>query len=187
MMLFSKTFKGRVSRDFQLLVFFTNQFPQAPEYTLRVVSNFFENSRRYSQLKVCHRCQRHRWQIQKIFNHKSFNYLVWTPLRSIVNLCRWYQWQIDTGVVDTGGKFAASVVDTGGKFATCINNTSKTGRKICRRCRWCRGAPLLANISANFRKKYEMVLMGYSGAGGKLIHEKKTRSKKSRDTVHLKR
>ncbi len=31
-----------------------------------------------------------------------------------------------------------------------------------------------------------MVLMGYSGAGGKLIH-KKTRSKKSRDTVPLRR
>ena len=30
-----------------------------------------------------------------------------------------------------------------------------------------------------------MVLMGYSGAGGKLIYEK-TRSKKSRDTVPLK-
>jgi hypothetical protein len=38
------------------------------------------------QLKVCHRCQRHRWQMQKIFNHKSFNYSVWTPLGSIVNL-----------------------------------------------------------------------------------------------------
>ncbi len=47
------------------------------------------------------------------------------------------------------------------------------------------GASLLANISANFRKKSETVLMGYSGAGGKLIHEK-TRSKKSRDTVPLK-
>ncbi len=33
-------------------------------------------------------------------------------------------------------------------------------------------------------KKFEMVLMGYSVAGGKLIHEK-TRSKKSRDTVPL--
>jgi hypothetical protein len=38
----------------------------------------------------------------------------------------------------------------------------------------------------DFWKKFEMVLMGYSGAGGKLIH-KKTRSKKSRDTVPLKR
>ncbi len=30
-------------------------FPQAPEYIIRVVSNFFENLRRYSQLKVHHR------------------------------------------------------------------------------------------------------------------------------------
>ncbi len=66
--------KGTVSRDFLLLVFFVNQFPQAPEYTIGAVSNFFENSRRYSQLKVDHwyqrhrqqnyrRYQRHRWQI----------------------------------------------------------------------------------------------------------------------------
>ncbi len=33
-----------------------------------------------------------------------------------------------------------------------------------------------------FSKKFEMVLMQFSGAAGKLIHEK-TRSKKSRDTV----
>jgi hypothetical protein len=36
-----------------------------------------------------------------------------------------------------------------------------------------------------FLKKFEMVLTGYSRAGGKLIDEK-TRSKKSRDTVPLK-
>jgi hypothetical protein len=65
-----------------------------------------------------------------------------------------------TGVIDIGGKFAASVVDTGGqlplvllilhggkfaagagivdtggKFSTGINNSSKTGGKIFRRCR----------------------------------------------------
>ncbi len=33
-------------------------------------------------------------------------------------------------------------------------------------------------------EKFETFLMGYSGAGGKLIHEK-TRGKKSRDTVPL--
>jgi hypothetical protein len=52
-----------------------------------------------------------------------------------------------TGVADTGilttlaklvAKFAAGVVDTGGKFATGVIDTG--------------GAPLLANISANFRK-----------------------------------
>ena len=68
-----------------------------------------------------------------------------------------------TGVVDTGGNFAAGVVDTGGKFAIGVVDTG--------------GAPLLANISANFRKKFETVLMGYSGAGGKLIHEKNQKQK----------
>jgi hypothetical protein len=36
------------------------------------------------------------------------------------------------------------------------------------------GKPSAANISANFRKKFETALMVYSGAWGKLIHEKKT-------------
>ncbi len=78
--------KGQCHEIFDFWFFSWISFSQAPEYTIRAVSNFFENSRRYSQLKVCHRCQRHRWQNQKIFNHKSFNYFVWTPLGSIVNL-----------------------------------------------------------------------------------------------------
>jgi hypothetical protein len=57
------------------------------EYTIRAVSNFFENSQRYSQLK-----------------------------------------EFSTSVVDIGGKFATGVVDTN-------------------------GAPSLANISANVKKK----------------------------------
>jgi hypothetical protein len=51
--------KGTVSRDFLLLVFLMNQLPPSPEYCIRTVSNFFENS----QVKVHHRYQRHRWQI----------------------------------------------------------------------------------------------------------------------------
>jgi hypothetical protein len=41
------------------------------------------------------------------------------------------------GVLDNGGNFPASVVDTGGKFAAGVIDTC--------------GAPLLENISANFR------------------------------------
>jgi hypothetical protein len=41
-------------------------------------------------------------------------------------------------------------------------------------------------ISPRIFKKFETVLMGYSGAGGNLLM-KKTRSKKSRDTVPLKK
>ncbi len=38
------------------------------------------------------------------------------------------------------------------------------------------------NISANFRKKFEMVLMEYSGARGTLIYEKNLMSKISCQT-----
>ncbi len=73
---FEFTFKGQCHEIFDFWFFSWISFPQSPEYTMRAVSNFFENSRRYSQLKVCHWRQWHRWQMQKIFNHKSFNYLV---------------------------------------------------------------------------------------------------------------
>jgi hypothetical protein len=54
--------KGTVSRDFRLLFFFLKKVSaKHHEYTIRAVSNFVENSRRYSQLKV-----NHRWK--KIFN-----------------------------------------------------------------------------------------------------------------------
>jgi hypothetical protein len=42
--------------------------------------------------------------------------------------------------------------------------------------------PSSANISANFRKNFEMVLMGYSGAQGTLIYEKNLISKISCQT-----
>ena len=41
-------------------------------------------------------------------------------------------------VVDTGGKFATNVIDTDGNFAAGVVDTG--------------GAPLIANISANFLK-----------------------------------
>ncbi len=149
--LFNFLFKGTVPRDFRLLVFFMNQLPPSPWAYRRAVSNFFENTRRYSQLKVDHLCRWHRWQMEKIFNQKNFNDFVLTPLGSRVNIyinfclqvhckvsaawhcfhywhrwqtcrrCRWYRRQFATGVVATG-----------------INNTNETGGKICRRCRWYR-------------------------------------------------
>ncbi len=77
--------------------------------------------------------------------------------------------KFSSGVVDTFGKFATGVVDTGGNFATGVVDT---------------GGALNLRISPRIFKKFETVLMGYSGAGGKITHEK-TRSKKSRDTVPL--
>ncbi len=55
-----KFFKGTVPRDFWLRLFSWISFPQAPEYPNMAVLNLFENSQRYLQLKVHHRCRWHR-------------------------------------------------------------------------------------------------------------------------------
>jgi hypothetical protein len=59
------------------------------------VSNFFENSRRYSQVKVHHRSTTPVANLPPVAN---FN----TNLAPVV----------DTGVIDIGGKFAAGINDT---------------------------------------------------------------------------
>jgi hypothetical protein len=48
-----------------------------PKFNTRVISNFFENLRKYSQVKVFHQYQRHRG--------KFCHWYRW---------CRWYRWQI---------------------------------------------------------------------------------------------
>ncbi len=108
---------------------------------------------------ICHRCLWHRWQICR--------------------RCRWYRWQIATDVVDIGGKFDAGITDTCGKFAPVSTTLEKLVANFAAGVIDTGGAPWLANISANFRKKFETVLMGYSGAGGKLIHEKNQKQKVS--------
>ncbi len=74
--------KGQCHEIFCFWFFSWISFPQASDYTKRAISNFFE----YSQLKVCHRCQRHRWQMEKTFKQENFNNFVWTPLASRVNI-----------------------------------------------------------------------------------------------------
>ncbi len=54
-------------------------------------------------------------------------------------------------------KFGAGV-DNGGKFATRVIDTG--------------GAPSLANLSTNFFEKFEITLILFPGAWGKVIHEK---------------
>jgi hypothetical protein len=49
--------KGTVSRDFRLLVFFMNQLPTPLSIPLGPFRMFFENSWRYLQLMVHHRCR----------------------------------------------------------------------------------------------------------------------------------
>ncbi len=77
--------KGKCHEIFCFRFFSWITFPQAPDNNIRIISNFFENSRRYSQVKVHHRCQWHVWQI--------------------CHRCQWHVWQIAAGINDTGGKF----------------------------------------------------------------------------------
>ncbi len=78
--------KGQCHEIFDFWFFSWISFPQASEYTTTAISNFFENSRRYSRLKVHHRCQRHRWQMEKIFKQKNFINFVEAPLGSRNNI-----------------------------------------------------------------------------------------------------
>ena len=58
-----KLLKGQCHEIFCFWFLSWISFPPATEYPIRTVFNFFENSRRYSQVKVHHRYQRQRWQI----------------------------------------------------------------------------------------------------------------------------
>ncbi len=80
-----RTLKRQCHEIFCFWFFSSISFPPAPEYPIRTVSNFFENSRRYSHLNIDHRCRWHRWQMRKIINQKIFNIFVETPLDSRVN------------------------------------------------------------------------------------------------------
>ncbi len=113
--------------------------------------------------------------------------------------CTHYLPPVSTTLAKLVEKFATGIVDTGGKFATGINNTSEIGGKICRRphwyrqqfcrrcrwhrwqichrCRWYRWCTLTCDYLREFSKKFETVLMQYSGAGGKLIHQKNQKQK----------
>jgi hypothetical protein len=70
-------------------------FPQTLENSIRVISKFFEISRRYSQVKVHLQYQR----------HPAANFATCTAC-----------------AVDTSGKFATDINNTGGKFAAGVNH-----------------------------------------------------------------
>ncbi len=78
LVMYKEALKGQCHEIFDFWFFSWISFLQAPEYTIRVVSIFFQ---KFVEIFVAQGLQ-----MQKIFNYKSFNYLVWTPLGSKVNL-----------------------------------------------------------------------------------------------------
>jgi hypothetical protein len=65
-----------------------------------------------------------------------------------------------TSVIDIGGKFAASIVDTGGNLL--LVSTTPAVLVV----------HLHLRIFRKFSEKFEMTLVVFSGACGKLTHEK---------------
>jgi hypothetical protein len=150
---YSQSLKEQCHEIFEL-GFSWIRFPPTSEYPNRTVSNFFENSRRYSQLKVHHRCCWHRWQINKIFNQqikkKNFEHL-WV----VESTCRCIFFF---------------------KF-TFRCQQSDSVPIICHRCHWYQWCTLTCEYLREFLKKFEMTLMLLSEAWGKMIHEKKQKHK----------
>ncbi len=68
------------------------------------------------------------------------------------------------------GKFAAGVVDTSGNFLPPVSLSPVENLPPL-------SLILVVHLLREFLKKFEMVLLGYSEAGAKLIHEKKPEAK----------
>ncbi len=120
-------------------------FPQAPYNNIRIISNFFENLQRYSQVKVHHRCPTGVIDTWKWTWRQKFIYMFpLLPKGNQIKLLKFFWLKIFS---------------------------------ICHRCRWHRWQTLSCEYLSEFSKKFETVLIEYSGAGGKLIHEKNQKQK----------
>ncbi len=152
--------KGECREIFCFWFFSWISFPPAPEYSIRTVSNFFENSRRYLQLKVCHRCQRHQWQMEKIFNQKNFNNFVWSPLGSRGNIYKNFCLQVHFQV--SAAWYCSLYLPP--VLLTPVANLPQVSSTP--------GVHLDLRI---FPRIFEKMLL--SGAWGKVIHEKNLKQK----------
>ncbi len=166
--------RDSVTRFF-LQVFFLIHL--SPKDNIWVSSNFFENSWRYAQVNVHHQYQGHRGA--------NLPPILLVLLIHVANcqrcqqyqlqISRWHWWQVATVVKEL-------TADTL-KWTTGKNFTLHTTRRclkifsICRRWHlhwWC---TLSCEYLREFSKKIRNGLMVYSGAWGKLIHEKNLKSK----------
>ena len=139
--------KGQCHEIFCFWFFSWISFPQASDYTIRAVSSFFENLRRYSQLKVDHWYQRHQWKTMRSIS--GWGYLK-VNMKAKINI------------------YVNSTIQR------CPNKIIKIFLSedffICHRCQRHQWSTLSCEYLRKFSKKFETARMVYSGACGKLIH-----------------
>ncbi len=108
----------------------------------------------------CHRYQRHRRQIC----HRCHWH--WRQIMGTISGC----WNLN---VNLKAKIYIYVSSTTQRWPIKIIKIFLIEDfSICHRCRWYRWQTLSCEYLREFSKKFETVLMEYSGAGGKPIHEK---------------
>ncbi len=136
--------------------------------------------------------------MEKIFKQKNFNNFVWAPLGSratiYINFClqvhfkvsaAWYCSHYLPPVLLIPVAICHRCQKHKGNWWQNLPPVSLIPAAICHRCRWhrlhrCRWhrwCTLTCEHLREFSKKFETVLMGYSGAGGKLIHKKNQKQK----------
>jgi hypothetical protein len=157
------------------------------------VSNFFENLQRYSQLNVDHRYQRHRQQILPPVSQVLLIPVANLPPVSTIlaaNLlpmsttpvanCHRYQRHRRQMVLISGCRYLK--VNLKAKIYIHVNSSiQRCPNKIIKNFQIEDFFSFATGVSCKyfreFSKKFETVLMGYSGAGGKLIHLKNQEQK----------
>jgi hypothetical protein len=111
-------FKGTVPQEFRLQVFIWISFPQAPDYTIRVVYNFFQKFVEIFAAQGAPPVSLTPAANEKILQSENFFYFFFINLEicSFKFTLRCQQSDIVpimfAGVIDTGGKFATGLVDT---------------------------------------------------------------------------
>ena len=105
-------------------------------------------------------CHRRRWQ-----------------RRQICRRYRWHRWQICHRCQQHKGNWWQNLPPVSLIPAAICHRCHWHQWQICHRCRWHRWCTLTCEYLREFSKKFETALMVYSGAWGKLIHEKNQKQK----------
>ncbi len=110
----------------------------------------------------------------KNLQQKNFNNLVWTSLGSKVNI-------YINSCLQVHFKVSAANLPPVLLIPVAICHRRRRYRgyqwQICHRCRWHRRCTLTCEYLREFSKKFEMTLMLFLGAWGKVIHEKNLKQK----------
>ncbi len=148
-LIMSFTIKGQCHEIFCFWFFSWISFPPAPEYSIKTVLNFYENSRIYLQLKVCLFQVSAAWFCSHYLPEVSLIQVAICHRRHWhrQQICRQYHWQHK-------GNWWQNLLPV---FLIPVANwppVSLIPKAICHRCRWHRWCTLTCEYLREFSKKF---------------------------------